>query len=74
MQINSDELIKQIAKDYGVSAQVVSDIVRSPFKMVREVIKEGKDSARLMYFGIFIKKEDVMRNNRILKQKRKENE
>lgn len=57
MQIDTNDLINKIAKAYSLPPRTVADIVKSPFKMVREVIKGEEDkSVRLMYFGIFVPK------------------
>ncbi len=56
MQINNKEIINKLAKDYNLSPKVVTAIVRSPFKLLRETIREKSGSVRLMYLGIFVPK------------------
>ena len=49
-----EEIIKRIAKEYGLREIAVETIIKSQFYKVVNVMKEGKyDNVRLESFGIF---------------------
>ena len=49
-----DKLYKQIAEEYGTTAEEVRSIVESQFEFLRKTIEHGAfDSVRIPFFGRF---------------------
>lgn len=65
LKINSKELIKQLSLKHDIPEKTIEDIITSPFKKVRAVIKEGEDNIRLMHLGSFVRKDSINRKKKL---------
>ena len=60
MQINNRDIEKKLAADFNLPVKVVRAVPLSVFNLVRKAMKDGDGkSVRLMYFGIFVPKDQV---------------
>ena len=60
MQINNNDLIKEVAKETGNTQEDTKKVFQSVFEFVNSTFKADKlESIRLPYFGIFIAKSKI---------------
>lgn len=73
MQINTQELIKEIAEEFDLPQSEVEKIIRSPFEFLRQVItNEPTKTVRMKRLGMFVNKNVYYENKNRLQKEKKE--